>query len=97
MREANKGIESEISRDDCEEIWNGFEMCLLQSQASINTMVNNSSNWLRKLSRAFLKNTLHRLQHTAGSTSLTKIKKFVVKFTFVVDRARDQTIDPCEH
>ena len=50
MREANKGIESEISRDDCEEIWNGFEMCLLQSQASINTMVNSNSNWLRKLS-----------------------------------------------
>ena len=35
VREANKGIESEISRDDCEEIWNGFEMCLLQTtQAS---------------------------------------------------------------
>ena len=55
MREANKGIESEISRDDCEEIWNGFEMCLLQSQASINTMVNSSSNWLRKLSVVLLK------------------------------------------
>ena len=57
MREANKGIESEISRDDCEEIWNGFEMCLLQSQASINTMVNSSSNWLRKLSGVLLKMT----------------------------------------
>ena len=58
MREANKGIESEISRDDCEEIWNGFEMCLLQSQASNDTMVNNNRDWFRKVSllngRAYL-------------------------------------------